>query len=81
MKKAGIRKYGKTTLIIDISRTDDAILETKTHATVMMAAKKPASEELTAWREPAKEESIVSMSFPKRFSIRPGQSDEWNETG
>lgn len=73
MKMAGIRKYGKTTLFADINQSDDIHSEKKTDATVMIAAKKPASEELTAWSEPAKEESIVSMSFPKRFSIRPAR--------
>ena len=71
MKMAGIRKYGKTTLFTDINEAVVFIGE-KTHATVMIAAKKPASEVLTACSEPAKEESIVSTSFPKRFSIRPG---------
>jgi len=34
----------------------------RTDATVRIAAKKLARDELTAWREPAKEESIVSIS-------------------
>ena len=46
-----------------------------THATVMIAAKKPASEVLTAWSEPTKEEWIVSTSFPKRFSTRPARTN------
>ena len=71
MKMAGIRKYGKTTLFTDINGSG-CIHWGNTHATVMIAAKKPASEVLTACSEPAKEESIVSTSFPKRFSIRPG---------
>jgi hypothetical protein len=50
MKRAGIRKYGKTTLFICISQSDisQKKKKRKTHATVMMAAKKPASEVLTA---------------------------------
>ena len=37
--------------------------EKRTDATVRIAAKKLARDELTAWREPAKEESIVSISW------------------
>jgi len=43
------------------------------YATVIMAAKKVANEELTACRELANDESIVSISLPKRLSMRPGQ--------
>jgi len=42
-----------------------------THATVIIAAPNVASDELTEDMELAKFVSIVSISFPKRFSIRP----------
>jgi len=44
---------------------------------ITMAEKKLASDELTAWRDPAREESIVSKSFPKRLSIRPWDHERW----
>ena len=44
--------------------------EKRTYVTVRMAAAKVAKDEFTA-DEPAKLLSVVSMSFPNRFSIRP----------
>jgi len=41
----------------------------------MIAAKKLASDELTAWREPARDESTVSISFPNLLSMRPSVFD------
>ncbi|KAF9231516.1 hypothetical protein BU15DRAFT_68270 [Melanogaster broomeanus] len=41
------------------------------YSTVMMAAANVASEKVTGDKEPAKLLSIVSMSLPKRFNIRP----------
>jgi len=40
-----------------------------------METKKLASEEFTACKEIAKVESIVSISFPKRFSMRPATKE------
>ena len=45
-----------------------------THAMMTIPAKKLARALFTAWREPAREESMVSISLPKRFSIRPRNS-------
>ena len=66
MKMAWIRKYGKVTLIIDINRNGG--IHSRDHDD---SGKKTRKRSIIAWSEPAKEESIVSRSFPKRFSIRP----------
>jgi len=42
-----------------------------TYAIIMTEAKKLANEELTACSELARDESIVSISFPNRFNMRP----------
>jgi hypothetical protein len=44
---------------------------------VMTEAKNPANEELTVCRDPARSESILSISSPKRFSIRPRGVVSW----
>lgn len=49
-----------------------------THATVKMDAKKLAKDEFTTCNDPASEVSMVSMSFPNRFNIRPWGVVSWN---
>ena len=46
-------------------------MTTATYTTVRMAARNVAKEELTACKELANVLSIVSISFPKRLSMRP----------
>jgi len=70
MKKAGTRKYGKTTLQ-QIVQSTVYHMSVCSYLTVIIEAKKPARDEFTAWRDPAREESIVSTSLPNLLSIRP----------
>jgi hypothetical protein len=70
MTPAGMRNGGKTTLERSI-RVIQSPQDKDPYATVNIAAKKVASELFTACSELAKEESMVSISFPKRLSIRP----------
>lgn len=58
---AGRRKRGNTALQVYISIAIHVQFQA-TYVTVRMEAKKLAIDELTAWSEPAKEVSMVSIS-------------------
>ena len=76
MKMAGIRKYGKTTLFTDINRSG-GIHWGKTHATVMIAAKKPASEVLTACSDQLKKSRSSRHPFQSDSGYDLGNQSEW----
>jgi len=60
MKNAGMRKPGK--MILETIGQGFELKQKRTDTTVRIVAKKLARDELTAGSEPAKEESIVSIS-------------------